>query len=159
MGRSLPAFTPEGKSLAWHFSFFAVDNRLAETRVAGRGRAVLEHFVTVHAVDKAVFTPVLLDMYVRPYAKPHSLNASFEYYRALNETVRRNGMLSATKSSMPILVVGGGGHGGTGQFEIDQMQDYASHVEGHVIDGCGHWIPEEAPGLLNRLVVDFLTRT
>ena len=154
-----PAFTPEGESLVWHFSFFTAANRLAEILVAGRERAFLEHFITVHAVNKAVFTPELLDMYARSYAKPHSLNASFEYYRALNETARRNEALSATKLSMPVLVVGGGGHGGMAQFEIEQMRDYADHVEGHTIDGCGHWIPEEAPGPLNRLVVDFLTRT
>ena len=153
-----PAFTPEGESLVWHFSFFTAANRLAETLVTGRERAFLEHFITVHATNKAVFTPELLDMYARSYAKPHSLNASFEYYRALNETARRNEALSATKLPMPVLVVGGGGHGGMAQFQIEQMRDYADHIEGHTIDDCGHWIPEEAPGPLNRLVVDFLTR-
>ena len=76
---NFPAFTPEGESLVWHFSFFAAGNRLAETLVAGRERAFLEHSITVHAVNKAVFTPALLDMYARSYAKPHSLNALFEY--------------------------------------------------------------------------------
>ena len=48
-----------------HFGFFAAGNHLAETLVAGRERAFLEHFVTMHAVNKAVFTPGLLDMYAR----------------------------------------------------------------------------------------------
>ena len=59
---------------------------------------------------------------------------------------------------MPVLAVGGGGHGGMGQFEIEQMRDYADNVEGHIIDGCGHWVPEEAPDALNPLVIEFLTR-
>lgn len=153
-----PAFTPEGESLVWHFSFFAAGNQLAEALVTGKERVFLEHFIKVHAVNKDAFTPALLDMYARSYAKPGSLNASFEYYRALNETVRLNTELQGGKLRMPVLVVGGGGHGGMGQFEIEQMKEYAENVEGHIIDDCGHWVPEEAPEALNKLVLDFLTR-
>jgi len=153
-----PAFTPEGESLVWHFSFFTAGNHLAETLVTGRERAFFEHFITVHATNKAVFTPALLDMYARSYAKPQSLNAAFEYYRALNETARRNGDLKGGKLRMPVMVVGGGGHGGMAEFEIGQMKDYAEAVEAHTINEAGHWLPEETPDALNRLVVDFLTR-
>ena len=153
-----PAFTPQGESLVWHFSFFAAGNRLAETLVAGRERQFLEHFIKVHATNKEAFTPELLDMYARSYAKPGSLNASFEYYRALNETARRNAELAGTRLAMPVLVVGGGGHGGMGRLGIEQMREYADNVEGHVIEASGHWIPEEAPEALNKLVVEFLTR-
>jgi len=153
-----PAFTPEGESLVWHFSFFAAANQLAETLVAGHERLFLEHFIKVHAVNKDAFTPDLLDLYAASFAKPGSLNASFEYYRALNETARRNEGLAGTKLTMPVLVAGGGGHGGMGAFEIDQMREYAETVEGHIIEDCGHWVPEEAPERLNPLVVDFLTR-
>lgn len=153
-----PAFTPEGESLVWHFSFFAADNRLAETLVTGHERVFLEHFIKVHATNKAAFTPALLDLYAASFAKPGSLNASFEYYRALNETARGNAALAPGKLQMPVLAVGGGGHGGMGQFQIDQLRDYAENVEGHVIPGCGHWVPEEAPEALNALVIEFLAR-
>jgi len=152
-----PAFTPEGESLVWHFSFFAAGNRLAETLVTGHERMFLEHFIKVHAVNKVAFTPALLDLYGASFAKPGSLNASFEYYRALNETARGNAALTPGKLHIPVLAIGGGGHGGMGQFQIDQMRDYAENVEGHVIPACGHWVPEEAPEALNALVMQFLT--
>lgn len=155
---SFPAFTPEGESLVWHFSFFAARDRLAETLIAGKERFFLEHFIKVHATNKEVFTPALLDLYARSYAKPHSLNASFEYYRALNETARRNVPLARTKLTMPMLAIGGGGHGGFGQTQADMMRRYATDVEGRALPGCGHWLPEECPAQLNTLVVDFLTR-
>lgn len=79
-----PAFTPEGESLVWHFSFFAAQGKLAEQLIAGKERLFFEHFIKEHAANKAVFTPALLDMYSKSYAKPHSLNAAFEYYRVLN---------------------------------------------------------------------------
>ena len=153
-----PAFTPKGESLVWHFSFFAAGDRLAETLISGRERAFFEHFIKEHATNKEVFTDELLDLYVASYSKPATLNAAFEYYRALNETARRNKPLLETELTMPVLAIGGGGHGGFGDAQADQMRRYASDVTGACIPNCGHWLPEEAPGELNRLVIDFLRR-
>ncbi len=155
---TFPAFTPEGESLVWHFSFFSAGNRLPETLIEGRERFFLEHFIRVHAVNQAVFTPELLDLYARSYAKPHSLHAAFEYYRALNATIQGNEPLAKTKLKMPTMAIGGGGHGGMGQLQIDQMKEYAKHVKGHVVPEAGHWLPEERPEVINRLVVEFLSR-
>ncbi len=153
-----PAFTPEGESLMWHFSFFAAGDRLAETLITGKERFFLEHFIKVHATNKDAFTPELLDLYARSYAKPGSLNASFEYYRALNETARRNAPLAATKITVPVLAIGGGGHGGFGTAQADQLREYATNVEGLSLPGCGHWLPEECAGPLNQAVTGFLDR-
>ncbi len=155
---SFPAFTPQGESLVWHFSFFTATDHLAETLVTGRERPFLEHFIKSHATNKEVFDGPLLDLYARSYAKPQTLHASFEYYRALNETARRDIVLSKTKLAMPIMIVGGGGYGGLGSFLADQMPDYATRYESHVLPGCGHWLPEECAETLNPLVVEFLNR-
>ena len=153
-----PAFTPQGESLVWHFSFFAAAGHLAETLIAGKERFFLEHFIRVHATNTAAFTPDLLDLYARSFAKPGSLHASFEYYRALNETARRNVGLAGTKLGMPILAIGGGGHGGFGTAQADQVRRYATDVEGLSLPGCGHWVPEEGADALSHAVLDFLGR-
>lgn len=153
-----PAFTPQGESLVWHFSFFAAAGRLAENLVAGRERLFLEHFIKEHATNREAFSDELLDLYAASYAKPHTLNASFEYYRALNETVERNRALARTPLAMPALAIGGGGHGGMGQLQVDQLREYGTNVEGLVIPDCGHWLPEECAAPLNAAVVGFLTR-
>lgn len=152
-----PAFTPEGESLVWHFSFFSAGDHLPETLVTGHERFFLEHFIKEHATNKDVFTARLLDLYGRSYAKPQTLHGSFEYYRALNETARRNKPLATTKLTMPVLAIGGGGHGGMGKLEGDQLREYAINVRGEVLPGCGHWLPEECPAMLNPMVVNFLT--
>lgn len=154
-----PAFTPEGESLVWHFSFFAAGDRLAETLITGKERFFFEHFIKVHATNKNVFTPELLDLYAHSYAKPQSLHAAFEYYRALNETERRNAPLTETKIAVPVLAVGGGGHGGFGTAEAEQIKKYATNVEGLSLPGCGHWLPEECPASLNQAVVEFLDQS
>ncbi|TGN45374.1 alpha/beta hydrolase [Paracoccus liaowanqingii] len=153
-----PAFTPQGESLVWHFSFFAASENLAETLVTGNERMFLEHFIKEHATNREAFTDEVLDLYAASYAKPHTLNASFEYYRSLNETVERNRPLAKAPLTMPILAIGGGGHGGMGQFQVDQLRQYGTDVEGLVIPDCGHWLPEECAAPLNEAVVQFLTQ-
>lgn len=153
---SYPAFTPSGESLVWHFSFFAAKDHLAEMLINGKERFFLEHFIKVHATNTAVFTPELLDAYARSFAKPSSLNASFEYYRALNETARRDKPLAQTPLATPVLAIGGGGNGGFGVAEGAQVGKYANNVTPLVLAGCGHWLPEECTAPLNRAVVAFL---
>jgi pimeloyl-ACP methyl ester carboxylesterase len=155
---AFPAFSPEGESLVWHFSFFSAGDHLAETLITGHETFFLSHFILTHATNKAAFTPELLDRYARSYAKPKTLNSSFEYYRALNQSIAENLLLSKTQLTMPTMAIGGGGHGGMGQFQVDQMKRYALQVEGHVLPGCGHWLPEECPEQLNPLVVNFLAK-
>jgi len=151
-----PAFTPEGESLVWHFSFFAAQSQLAETLITGKERFFLEHFIKEHATNKAVFTSALLDLYGNSYAKPHSLHASFEYYRVLNQGVKDNKELAKTKVTIPVLAIGGGGHGGMGKYQINMMRRYATDVTGKVLPGCGHWLPEECAAPLNEAVLQFL---
>lgn len=153
---SFPAFSAQGESLVWHFSFFAANGRLAETLITGKERIFFEHFIKEHATNKEVFTPELLDLYARSYAKPHSLNAAFEYYRVLNQGVQDNKALAQTRITLPTLAIGGSGHGGMGQFQIDDVSRFATHVTGKLLPGCGHWLPEECPGPLNEAVMSFL---
>lgn len=153
---TFPAFTPEGESLVWHFSFFAAKNHLAETLISGKERFFIEHFIKEHATNKAVFTPALLDLYGKSYAKPHSLNASFEYYRVLNQGVQDNQALAKTKITVPMLAIGGGGHGGMAAYETEMLRRYATNVTGKVLPDCGHWLPEECATPLNDAVTTFL---
>lgn len=155
---SYPAFTPQGESLVWHFSFFAAKDQLAERLITGNERFFLEHFIKEHATNKAAFPSDLLDRYTSSFAKPGSMTASFEYYRTLNETARRNAPLANIKLTIPILAIGGGGHGGFGKAQEQQVGKYATNVTGRVLPGCGHWLPEECPGPLQQAITDFLEK-
>ncbi|MCG6122965.1 MAG: alpha/beta hydrolase [Microvirga sp.] len=150
-----PAFTDKGASLAWHFSFFNLAAPLPETMLAGKERVFLEDFILTRAGNKDAFPPDVLDMYAKSWAKPTSLTASLEYYRALNETARRNKPLADTKLIMPVLAIGGGNS--MGAYQGEQLRKYAVNVQPETIQGCGHWLPEECPTQINSLVVNFLT--
>lgn len=59
---------------------------------------------------------------------------------------------------MPVMAIGVGGHAGMGQFQANQMKNYATRVEGHILPDCGQWLPEECLQQLNPLVVSFINR-
>jgi pimeloyl-ACP methyl ester carboxylesterase len=151
-----PAFAATGESLVWHFSFFAAKGDLAETLVKGKERFFWRHFMNIHSSHPEAITPALIDKYADSVAKPGRLHASFEYYRQLNDTVRLNKPLQQTKLTMPILAIGGGDSFGTA--EAKQVGQYASNVDGKVVPGCGHWLPEECGAATNPLIIDFLNQ-
>jgi pimeloyl-ACP methyl ester carboxylesterase len=153
---TFPAFTPQGEATAWHFSFFSADGVLPETLVSGKEKVFFSHFIKKHAEKQEVFTDELLGLYAKSYSKPHTLHAAFEYYRALPQSVLQNKeLLAQSKLTMPLLAVAGDGRGSLGQTQIDQMNKYATNVQGHVLPGCGHWLMEECPTLVAPLLIDF----
>ncbi len=38
------------------------------------------------------------------------------------------------------------------------MRQFAPNVEGHMLEGCGHWTQQERPEEVNRLLLDWLSR-
>ncbi|WP_292009912.1 alpha/beta hydrolase [Chryseobacterium sp.] len=151
-----PAFTPEGESYVWHFSFFDADEHLAERLIKGKERFFFEHFIRTHASNFAAFSPEYLDKIAKSYSKPHSLSSAFAYYRVVNQSVKDNKRLTAnTKITIPMMAIGGGGIG-FGTQQAEQTRKYATNVIGEVIPKCGHWMPDECPKPLTKLIVDFL---
>lgn len=155
---SLPAFVAAGEAPGWHHSFFAASDGLADAMVKGNERLFLTHFIRHHASNQGVFTDGLLDRYVRSYSKPQTFHHAFEYYRALPQSIAQNEKFATTKVTMPVLAIGGGGNGGFGAKQPENIHRYATNVEAHVLPGCGHWIPEECTSALNPLITSFLER-
>ncbi|MDN3222217.1 alpha/beta fold hydrolase [Pseudomonas nunensis] len=156
---SLPAFVSTGEAPGWHHSFFAASDQLADAMVKGNERLFLTHFIRHHASNQEVFTDDLVDSYVRSYSKAQTFHSAFEYYRALPRSIVQNQELAKTKVTMPVLAVGGGGNGGFGAQQPENIRRYATNVEAHVLPGCGHWIPEECAPALNPLIKSFLAAT
>lgn len=151
---SFPAFTPEGESLVWHFSFFAALGNLPETLVAGHYAFFLEHFIREHATQQAAFDHEFFVRDGEAYAGA-PWHSAMQYYRALSTDVIENKRIGKTKIKIPMLLLAGGGHGGFGAFQLKEVQPYVTHVESHVLPGCGHWLPEECPQMVDLRVKQF----
>lgn len=63
----------------------------------------------------------------------------------------------------PSLFVGGSRDPATTLFgavsdPVGMMRMFAPRVEGHVLEGCGHWTQQEKPEQVNALLLDWLAR-
>jgi pimeloyl-ACP methyl ester carboxylesterase len=82
------------------------------------------------------------------------MRAGFEYFRAFEQDAKDFAALSATKLSMPVLVLTGEKASGT--FLIEQARIVATTVSGTVVRGSGHWLMEEATEQVVPALVGFL---
>ncbi len=54
---------------------------------------------------------------------------------------------------MPVLTLGA--EGGVGGALLKTLQPLGDNVRGGVMEGCGHYLPEECPEELSRAIFDF----
>jgi pimeloyl-ACP methyl ester carboxylesterase len=84
----------------------------------------------------------------------------FNYYRASPQDAIQNVNYSKTKLPMPVLAVAGGyipfvGGNVTGNYVLYGMQALAQNVRGIQVPNSGHWIPEERPDFVIKLLDNF----
>jgi pimeloyl-ACP methyl ester carboxylesterase len=137
----------------WHFMF----NRLTsvnERLVQGREDVYFGDQFAAKGATPTAIPGHAVDYYVEALRRPGALRASFEYYRNLDVTIGQNAARMQTRLRMPVLAVGGGAFRGDGVAA--DVRRIADDVTGLVIDGCGHYVPEEAPEEFTAAVLSFL---
>jgi pimeloyl-ACP methyl ester carboxylesterase len=88
------------------------------------------------------------------------MRAGFEYYRAFPQDAIQNANYSKTKLTMPVLALGGGyiptfGGNITMPSIVYGMQQLAQNVTGITVPNSGHFIPEEQPGFVIKILNNF----
>lgn len=158
LGRSIDAANPL-RGGSWHFGFNMVPD-LPEALVAGRERTYLRFLFLrdeIGLVETAAIGPADLGVYADALARPGALRGSFGHYRALPQDIADNRRLAATAQlPMPVLVVGAAG--GVGLSWLDTVTEAAQHVTPVLVDGSGHYLPEERPAELAGLIREFLSK-
>jgi pimeloyl-ACP methyl ester carboxylesterase len=136
----------------WHFHFYGTTPLAL---VKGRERIYFEHFWNDFAADPKKSVPEKdRRLYAAAYARANGMRAGFEYFKSFEQDARDFAALSATRLSMPFLVLTGEKASGT--FLIDQARLVASNVSGTVVKGAGHWLMEEATNQVVPALVAFV---
>jgi pimeloyl-ACP methyl ester carboxylesterase len=60
------------------------------------------------------------------------------------------------KPTLPVLSVAGGAGRGRAGEAADSIHRLVTNLDAHIIPGCGHLVPEEAPDELCDLLFSFL---
>ncbi len=138
------ALSDEINKRTWHFSFNRIPD-LPEILVRGHEREYLTWLLSQKAVRPWVFTPEVIDEYVRTYTLPGGTRTAFAYYRESfsHEALQANKTRATRTLDMPVMVIGGAAGVASGLFNT--MKEIASDVRGHILEDCGHFVMEECP--------------
>lgn len=136
----------------WHFHFHG---EVPLALVAGRERIYFEHFWNDFAADKThSVSEADRQLYARAYAQPGGMRAGFAYFENFARDAEDFARFGKTKLTMPMFVLTGEKASGT--FLVDQARLVANDVRGQVVAGAGHWLVDEAPGVVIPALVGFL---
>jgi pimeloyl-ACP methyl ester carboxylesterase len=115
------------------------------------------------AYNPAAIAQAAINEYVSHYSAPGGMRAGFEYYRAFSQDAIQNMNYSKTKLTMPVLALGGGyiptfGGNITMPTIVYGMKILAQNVQGVKVPNSGHFIPEERPDLVIKMLDNFFGR-
>ena len=146
---------PEVNEKLWQFSFNTLPD-LPEVLTAGRERELFD-WLFAHKAEQLDRIPrANRDRYVACYSRPGAMSRGFSYYRAVPDSATQNRQFSRTALSMPVLALGGSS--AVGERLKLAIEPYAHHVEGGVIDHCGHYVMEEQPKQIAERLLHFFQR-
>jgi pimeloyl-ACP methyl ester carboxylesterase len=158
-----PGFYPPNLEgvCCWWFSFHQTRD-IPELLTTGNEREYLSWHYRGLAYNREAITEADIDTYVSSYSSPGGMRAGFEYYRAFPENAEQNKALSETKLKIPVLAIGGDIYpalGGDlpGNITLNSTQALAANVTGITVPLSGHYIAEEQPVFLVKLLNNFFS--
>ena len=134
----------------YHWLFFAQPAPIPETLIAADPVLFLDHTIASWTKAKTLdaFDPAALDEYRRAFARPATIAASCNDYRAgatIDWQIDREDRKAGRRIAAPTLVLwGSAGIPGEGPDPLAVWGPWCDRLEGHAID-AGHFIVEEAP--------------
>ncbi|MEU7865888.1 alpha/beta fold hydrolase [Dactylosporangium sp. NPDC049140] len=136
----------------WHFGLHAVPG-LPELLVRGHERAYFDYFYDILSPEPSAVPDEARAVYAAAYAAPGALEAGFSWYRAFPADAAANA--GAVDVRTPLLYL-------RGEFEGGDIAAYAAglraagvrDVATGVIEGAGHFAPDQAPAEVWRLITE-----
>ncbi len=121
----------------------------------GRERELLSWFFWHIAHDGEAVSTEHFEIYLRAIQRPGALRAGIMYYASVWQDAADNARLAAVPLEIPVLGIGGAMSGGP---YIEQLfRPVATNVQGAVIPKAGHWLGDENPEALTKVLFDFFS--
>jgi pimeloyl-ACP methyl ester carboxylesterase len=138
---------------SWYVFFFQLPV-LPEAMLGARGaRAIGDAFLGM-AVDKSRFPNDVLNHYRENASRPGALTAMINYYRANFLTMGRN--QPTPRIEVPTLMIWGEQDTALGLELTEGYGPYVSDFTLHRLPGVSHWVQQEAPEQVNRVMLAWL---
>lgn len=139
----------------WHFAFHTIAG-LPERLVAHDVRAYFDYFFTAIAARPEAITDAARERYVASYSSSPALTQGFEWYRALWGDAEQNAA-DRTPVDVPTLMLRGSADpGDLAAYEQGLRDAGLRNLTARMVDGAGHFTPEEAPQEVWRAISEHL---
>ncbi|WP_321332138.1 alpha/beta hydrolase [uncultured Bacteroides sp.] len=140
-------FKPQNADKVWQFYFHAIAG-IPEILVAGREKEYINWYFSNKSFIKTAINKKDLNHYYKAYKGRGKMANGFNYYRAFPESARQN-KKNLHQLKIPIYAIGGEYALGA---NVDKAFKNISNPVIEVIKNSGHYIPEEQPQELIRLL-------
>lgn len=123
-----------------------------------RGREAI-YYGDFFAKVGAGYTPPREEVarYVRAYSDPGTMSAGFGFYRAFQQDAKDNAAFMRAKLAMPVLALSAGKLA-PAPYVLEMLRPLGTDVTGGAVEGAGHWLNEEEPDAVARLLVEHFRR-
>lgn len=144
---------------SWYMFFFLLPE-IPEEVLSRNDFEVLKKMVFDTATRKEAFTEDDVEKYVSSWKEPGALTGAINYYRAIpNASYWRE--LGKPRNFPPIkaptLLIWGEDDPFLGKQLIENTEEFINApFRLEYIQNCSHWVQQEAPDEVNRLILDFL---
>ena len=157
----VPGFFPPVRPPVWWVSFHQTPD-VPEALGQGKEMTYLSWFYYNLAYNPAAITQADINEYVSHYSAPGGMRPGFEYYRAIPQDAIQNQNYSKTNLTMPVLTLQGGYIPVFGVYITMSSIEYgmrilAQNVTGITVPNSGHWIAEEQPDVVVKLLNNFFS--
>ncbi len=139
----------------WHWLFHLVPD-LPEALLAGREEVYIRYLIRAWSLNPAAIEEAAIQEYVRCFREPGAVRGALEDYRAgatidlEHDAADRDRLVQA-----PTLVLWGAGRAPQAADMLGVWKARCQRVEGHVVEGSGHFIPEERPEAVVAAILAF----
>jgi pimeloyl-ACP methyl ester carboxylesterase len=139
---------------AWYLLFFRVP-RLPEWALSRRDFAAVRDLFR-HRPKQPAFSEEDVDGYVRALARPGALTAALNWYRANLGAADAIRLAAGARFDGPVLVIWGEHDPALGVELLEGLERVAPRARVHRIARASHWVQNEAPEEVNRVMIEFM---
>jgi pimeloyl-ACP methyl ester carboxylesterase len=148
--------TWEQLSRSWYMFLFQLPG-LPEEMLRSRGYAFLDEAL-LHDARPGAFTPEDVRLYKRALSRPGALTAGLNYYRAAFRGMARRARRAGRPIAHRVLTIWGDRDRYLGPSLTEGVGRWAPNLTTHHLPEASHWVQNDAPDEVNRLLIDFLSR-
>ena len=139
---------------SWYAAFFLLPY-LPELALSAADYGAIRHMFARMPARSGAFSAEDIDAYVAAMKVPGALTAALNYYRA-NALTRMPRTAGAHRIEAETLVIWGEKDPALGIGLLDGLDRKVARLRVHRIPDAGHWVQNEAPEEVNRVLTEFL---